>query len=171
MKNKIIWGLIAVFVIGAIIIVYRGRPVQQLSREQDSAGLLQTENNEAENSAVELNDDEKNEQQVETPVENSVTEPAASTQPDTKPAVINSSVGANNFTMADVAKHNTRTDCWSAVNGGVYDLTSFVDRHPGGVNKIIMICGIDGSSLFDKQHGGSSVAQAALGLLKIGNLK
>lgn len=172
MKNKIIWGLIAVFVVGVIIIVYRGRPVQQLSHEQDLLGSLQTENNEIEEEGLEVNDDStKAEQQPVVPVKDVTPVQTSPAQTVIKPAVISPSAGANSFIMADIAEHNTQTDCWSAINGSVYDLTSFVDRHPGGAKKIIMICGVDGSSLFDKQHAGSNVAQASLGLLKIGSLK
>jgi len=171
MKNTIIWFLVAVFLVGAIVIVYRGRPVQKLSHEQNALASLRTENDEVEKSALELNDGEKSEQLMEFSVENPTSEQTSVVPVDTKTAVTSPSVRANIFTVADIAKHNIRTDCWSTINGSVYDLTSFVDRHPGGAKKIMMICGVDGSGLFDTQHNGSSVAQASLGLLKIGVLK
>ncbi len=55
--------------------------------------------------------------------------------------------------MADVAKHNTQQDCWAAVDGDVYDLTSWISRHPGGADKIIPLCGTDASAAFRNQHG------------------
>jgi hypothetical protein len=36
------------------------------------------------------------------------------------------------FTKAEVAKHDTVNDCWMIINGKVYDVTPFVDEHPGG---------------------------------------
>jgi cytochrome b involved in lipid metabolism len=36
------------------------------------------------------------------------------------------------FTKAEVAKHDTVHDCWLIINGKVYDVTPFVDEHPGG---------------------------------------
>jgi cytochrome b involved in lipid metabolism len=36
------------------------------------------------------------------------------------------------FTKAEVAKHDTVHDCWMIINGKVYDVTPFVDEHPGG---------------------------------------
>jgi hypothetical protein len=36
------------------------------------------------------------------------------------------------YTLADVAKHNSATDCWMVINDKVYDVTSFIDEHPGG---------------------------------------
>jgi len=36
------------------------------------------------------------------------------------------------YTAAEVATHASATDCWVIVRGGVYDVTSFVPKHPGG---------------------------------------
>ena len=79
---------------------------------------------------------------------------------------------ANNktYTLADVAEHSTENDCWTTVNGGVYNLTSFVHSHPGGVARIIQICGIDGTSKFMNQHSGQSRPESELASLKIGTL-
>ncbi len=41
------------------------------------------------------------------------------------------------YSMAQVQQHNTATDCWTVVGGTVYDLTKFVQQHPGGANRII----------------------------------
>ena len=37
-----------------------------------------------------------------------------------------------NYTMEEVAKHNTRGDCWIVVEGVIYDATSYAESHPGG---------------------------------------
>jgi cytochrome b involved in lipid metabolism len=60
-------------------------------------------------------------------------------------------------------------DCWSAINGSVYNLTSFVGNHPGG-QAILKICGKDGSAIFNAQHGGGAKQQQILANLKVGVL-
>jgi len=40
--------------------------------------------------------------------------------------------GGGGYSMADVAKHVTKTDCWVVVEGQVLDVTSFLKDHPGG---------------------------------------
>lgn len=36
------------------------------------------------------------------------------------------------WTRAEIAKHNTRESCWVIIDDRVYDMTSYLDRHPGG---------------------------------------
>lgn len=62
--------------------------------------------------------------------------------------------GPTQFTLADVAIHNNATSCYTAVRGTVYDLTNFISKHPGGATNILKICGKDGSSAFERKHGG-----------------
>lgn len=75
------------------------------------------------------------------------------------------------YAMAEVTTHKTPADCWSAINGSVYDLSTWVSRHPGGPAAIESLCGTDGSVTFSKQHGTTPKPQEALILLKIGELK
>lgn len=32
----------------------------------------------------------------------------------------------------DISKHSTGTDCWIVVDGQVWDVTDFLEMHPGG---------------------------------------
>lgn len=75
------------------------------------------------------------------------------------------------FSMAQVSAHNSAPGCWTVINGSVYDLTTWIDRHPGGPEAIMGLCGSDGTDAFNRQHGRSRGAQYALGLLKIGTLQ
>jgi cytochrome b involved in lipid metabolism len=74
------------------------------------------------------------------------------------------------ITMVDVQKHNSGSSCWTVVNGGVYDLTSFTSKHPGGKNAILDLCGVDGTSAFMDQHGNQKRPNNELTGLKIGDL-
>lgn len=75
------------------------------------------------------------------------------------------------FTTADLRKHATTASCWSAIDGKVYDLTNWINKHPGGSGVIKAICGIDGSAAFDGQHSGQSRPAGYLAGYEIGNLK
>lgn len=74
------------------------------------------------------------------------------------------------FTMAQIATHNNSKDCYTTVNGSVYNVTSFINQHPGGSQAIISLCGKDGSSAFTNQHGGQSGPEQELQSFKIGTL-
>ena len=76
----------------------------------------------------------------------------------------------NTYTAKEVAQHSSARDCWTIINGGVYDLTKWIYQHPGGSRPILATCGRNGSSLFNAQHGGQSSAKAILGSYKIGRL-
>ncbi|KAJ3110052.1 hypothetical protein HDU96_006942 [Phlyctochytrium bullatum] len=39
---------------------------------------------------------------------------------------------ATTFKWEDVSSHNTREDCWMVIDKKVYDITKFLDEHPGG---------------------------------------
>ena len=71
------------------------------------------------------------------------------------------------YTLEVIAAHKTSTDCWSAIHGNVYDLTAWINAHPGGAEAIISLCGIDGTEAFNKKHGKSSKAKSMLSSLKI----
>lgn len=87
---------------------------------------------------------------------------------------------AKTFTMGEVASHSSRTDCWTIISGQVYELTDFINRHPGG-DEVLRACGTDATTLFtsrttkDGQSIGSGTphsqaAQEQLDQLKLGTL-
>lgn len=80
------------------------------------------------------------------------------------------SSAATSYTLADVATHGNASSCWSAINGKVYNLTSWINQHPGGPQRILSICGTDGSSAFNAQHGGQSNPANELTNFYIGTL-
>lgn len=85
------------------------------------------------------------------------------------------------LTKDEVAKHSSADNCWTIIDGAVYDLTSFISRHPGG-SEILRACGIDGTSLFKQRETSSgesigsgtphsSSAEGQLEEFKLGDLE
>lgn len=56
------------------------------------------------------------------------------------------------FTMEEVAKHNTEDDLWVVVKGVVMDLTGWLDEHPGGPQAIKNFMGRDATEEFEMLH-------------------
>merc|ERR550537_1325079 len=63
-----------------------------------------------------------------------------------------SSGGGGGLTMAEVAKHVTKTDCWVVVRGQVLNVTNFLSSHPGGELAILTFAGKDATAEFDMIH-------------------
>jgi cytochrome b involved in lipid metabolism len=89
---------------------------------------------------------------------------------------LNTTTGAvstttQSFTMADVATHNTQERCYSVIQNKVYDLTLWVNAHPGGSKAILSLCGIDGTEKFMKKHKGGEKFMTALARFYIGDIK
>ena len=58
--------------------------------------------------------------------------------------------------MAKVRANSTSASCWTVINGNVYNLTLWIDAHPGGPSIIRGLCGVDGTSNFNSQHQNQS---------------
>lgn len=78
---------------------------------------------------------------------------------------------AGTYTMAQVSTHSSVESCWTTINGNVYDVTTWIARHPGGKDAILSLCGTDGSASFNGQHGGKPRPQSELASFKIGVLQ
>ncbi len=76
-----------------------------------------------------------------------------------------------NYTMAEVKMHSNAQSCWTAVNGNVYDVTAWINQHPGGKEAILSLCGKDGTKAFTDQHGGQRRPEQELKSFLIGVLK
>lgn len=53
---------------------------------------------------------------------------------------------------SEVAQHKSADSCWIVLHNKVYDVTAFLDRHPGGRNILLRQGGADATSEFDKVH-------------------
>ena len=77
--------------------------------------------------------------------------------------------GYKEYTMEDVAKHNALPSVWSVYKGDVYDITMFINVHPGGKKILEKVYGKDMTPLFNKFHGYLKIANL-IGPLKIGTV-
>jgi hypothetical protein len=77
---------------------------------------------------------------------------------------------ASGITRAQVEMRNSKSACWSIIDGKVYDLTRWIGSHPGGESYILFICGKDGTNSFKAQHSGRPNPVARLADFFIGDL-
>ncbi len=45
------------------------------------------------------------------------------------------------YSLEDIKKHSSDKDCWILVHGKVYDVTAFLEEHPGGYDIIVSTTG------------------------------
>lgn len=74
------------------------------------------------------------------------------------------------ITIEEVQKHNTTDDLWIVYNGQVYDVTAYLDEHPGGEEVIVDVAGTDATEAFN-DIGHSDDAHEILEGLLIGKLE
>lgn len=75
------------------------------------------------------------------------------------------------YTLEEVAMHNSASDCWSSIDGFVYDMTQFINLHPGGEKAVAETCGIDGTAAYNGAHHGSARKIAEVQKYIVGVLK
>eukprot|EP01117_Protostelium_nocturnum_P010234 TRINITY_DN3672_c0_g1_i1.p1 TRINITY_DN3672_c0_g1~~TRINITY_DN3672_c0_g1_i1.p1 ORF type:complete len:521 (-),score=254.01 TRINITY_DN3672_c0_g1_i1:40-1602(-) len=56
------------------------------------------------------------------------------------------------FKMDEVSEHNKQEDCWVVIHGKVFNVTNFLDEHPGGSKVIMQYAGKDGTPGFEPFH-------------------
>lgn len=54
------------------------------------------------------------------------------------------------YSLSEVTEHSTQESCWIAIEGKVYDVTSFTPTHPGG-EAILAGCGKDATDMFNRR--------------------
>ena len=77
------------------------------------------------------------------------------------------------FDASTIALHNDADHgYWTVIDGGVYDLTEFAHRHPGGLAIIYENSGRDGTAAFRTiEHHLDPEIRAMLGLCHLGNIR
>lgn len=58
----------------------------------------------------------------------------------------------NSYSIEEISIHNTENDIWIVINGIVYDVTDFVDKHPGGKSMLLNVAGTDATDYFEALH-------------------
>lgn len=85
------------------------------------------------------------------------------------PDVDSNAVESTRYTPEDVAKHNRRDDAWVVYKEYVYDVTMYLQYHPGGPETMMPLLGKDITTACQKAHGWVNV-ERTIEKLRIGRL-
>ncbi|KAI0560140.1 NADPH-cytochrome p450 reductase [Gracilaria domingensis] len=76
------------------------------------------------------------------------------------------------YSRAEVAEHRTSNDCWVTFRDGVYDISQYLQVHPGGPKLLLEKGGQDITADFETSHGADNYRVASmLHAYKIGHLE
>lgn len=91
-------------------------------------------------------------------------------QPPGKPPVV---APERLYSLVELAAHGTEDDCWMAIRGKVYDLSSYLPDHPSRPELILPWCGKEATEAYNTKSKGrshSATANALLASFRIGKL-
>ncbi|GAB2297143.1 Cytochrome b5 isoform A [Dionaea muscipula] len=74
------------------------------------------------------------------------------------------------YSMHEASQHNTKEDCWVVIDGKVYDVSTYLDEHPGGDDIVLEVTGKDSKEEFE-EAGHSRDARELLETFFIGELE
>ena len=74
------------------------------------------------------------------------------------------------YTMELVRQNNSASSCWSVISENVYDLTKWINSHPGGSSAIRSLCGVDGTASYRSQHANQARPEQRLESFLLGPL-
>ncbi|KAI6249072.1 putative cytochrome b5 [Erysiphe necator] len=74
------------------------------------------------------------------------------------------------FLYSEVSEHSAKEDLYMVIEDKVYDVTKFLDEHPGGEEVMLDVAGQDATEAFN-DVGHSDEARKILTNLEIGELK
>ena len=77
---------------------------------------------------------------------------------------------AKEYSLDEIAKHNTEEDCWLVIHGKVYDVTEFLPDHPGGPEIIVDLAGKDATDEFE-DIGHSEDARQMMAEYEVGEIE
>ena len=58
------------------------------------------------------------------------------------------------YSKADLAKHATAENCWMAIRGGVYDLSTYLPEHPSRPELVLPWCGKEATEAYNTKTKG-----------------
>ncbi|KAI3950842.1 hypothetical protein MKX01_021963 [Papaver californicum] len=74
------------------------------------------------------------------------------------------------FPLSEVTLHSSKSDCWLTIHGKVYDVTNFLEEHPGGED-VLLESAAKGDATNDFEDvGHSSTATSMLSSYLVGTL-
>lgn len=79
-----------------------------------------------------------------------VSSPSGSSQ--TTASNVATSKAPRKVSVSELQQHNTPDNCWVAIHGTVYDMTTFAEEHPAGPESIHALAGKDGTEAFSAVH-------------------
>ncbi|XP_015596780.1 cytochrome b5 isoform X2 [Cephus cinctus] len=77
--------------------------------------------------------------------------------------------GTKLFTRAEVAERNSNTETWIIIHNKVYNVTAFLNEHPGGEEVLLEQAGKDATEAFE-DVGHSTDARNMMKPYKVGKL-
>ena len=63
--------------------------------------------------------------------------------PNAEPSENGKAKNVKMISLSEVEKHDSEDDTWIVIEGKVYDVTKFLDDHPGGPGVITEVAGTD----------------------------
>jgi cytochrome b involved in lipid metabolism len=90
--------------------------------------------------------------------------PPAGSHPNLGQPVINhitenamEGAASTTYTLEECKKHTSDKDCWIVVHGKVYNVTDFLEEHPGGYDIILTSAGVRSAAPVAQQLGAACV--------------
>ncbi|RAH68731.1 uncharacterized protein BO66DRAFT_376783 [Aspergillus aculeatinus CBS 121060] len=78
-------------------------------------------------------------------------------------------MASTTYTLEQVRSHNKKDDVWIILHNKVYNITAYLDDHPGGVPVLLEVAGLDATEAFE-EIGHSDEARELLEPYLIGDL-
>jgi len=73
------------------------------------------------------------------------------------------------YSLAEIASHNTNKSTWLVIHNNIYDVTEFLNEHPGGEEVLLEVAGKEATEMFE-DVGHSTDARELMKKYKIGEL-